>query len=240
MLRWLVILIGFIGIAPLALTGCESGDGAELLCEPGENIFCRCRGGEPGTKRCAEDGAGFEQCFGDSGACDESDVPGSSGAGSDNPNGEPTGKPMLEACAQSSECQSGLCSMGYCTKPCATWTECTDEAAEIYGDCVNVGPLQQCAPYCGSQADCAEYGTLSSCGYVQAVDAVPVVVCADFGASTPLPPEGRECYDDFDCHLGFAGLQRVCEFGVCIGGCHENDDCPDELMCTPGAPGMCG
>lgn len=225
-------------LAALAMFACNPSGDDELLCEPGENIFCRCRAGQAGTKMCRADGRGFDECVGMDGVCEES----YGGMPSDDPSGDGNHgsgkKKLLEACDKSNECDSGLCSMGYCTAECASWQECTDEGAEVYADCVNVGPLQQCVPYCGSQTDCEEYGGQSHCGYAQAVDAVGVVVCADFN-QVPLPPEGSECEDDFQCHLGVAGVQRVCEFDMCIGGCHEDDDCPEGASCTPGAPGYC-
>jgi hypothetical protein len=131
--------------------------------------------------------------------------------------------------------------MGFCTKPCGKWQECHLEDEGIYGDCVQIGGAEQhCLPYCGSVGDCEDsYGAPSACGYALAVDAVPVVVCADWPDEPPLPPDGFECYDDWECHLGYAEAQRVCEFDVCIGGCHVNDDCPAGTSCTLGSPGMC-
>lgn len=233
-MRTLRQIVGHIGaamaMAAIWAVGCNVAGETELMCEPGENIFCRCRGGEAGTKACRDDGRGFDACFDSAGACEES-FGSAETADSDL-------KQLLEPCEKGNECTSGLCSMGYCTLECGMWQECTDEAAGIYGDCVNIGPLQQCVPYCGSQADCETYGSLSGCGYAQAVDAVGVVVCADFG-QLPLPPEGSPCVDDFECHLGIAGAVRVCEFEVCVGGCHEDDDCLEGATCTSGAPGFC-
>ena len=230
--KWMVLVV----VALAGSAACTATGDAELLCEPGENIFCRCRAGEAGTKQCRGDGRGFDQCIGLGGVCEESF--GTPGSDDPEPSGPSGLKPLLEPCATSGECDSGLCSMGYCTLECGTWQECSDDDAGVYGDCVNVGPLQQCVPYCGDQSDCESFGGISGCGYVQAVDALGVNVCADFDP-VPLPPEGSDCYDDYGCHLGIAGVQRVCEFGMCIGGCHASDDCPDGSTCNPGAPGLC-
>jgi hypothetical protein len=223
----------------LSIGACNGDDGAaEGKCQPGENIFCRCRGGEAGTKQCRADGNGFEQCYADFGACEESLGPGSDEQELDE---DKEKKKLLEKCETSSECQSELCRMGYCTKACGKWQECTDEDQGIYGDCVQIGASDQhCVPYCASQADCDEnYGAPSGCGYALASDAVPVVVCADWPGEAPLPPDGMSCADDWDCHLGYAEVQRVCEFGVCMGGCHEVEDCPAGTTCLTGTPGLC-
>jgi hypothetical protein len=220
----------------LAFGACHAGDAEEAKCEPGAEIFCRCRGGDAGTKQCRPDGNGFEQCYAESGPCEETAY-----GTSEEELEESDAKKLLEKCEASSECASGLCRMGYCTKPCGKWQECTDEAEGIYGDCVQIGSSDQyCVPYCASQADCEEnYGEPSSCGYALAADAVAVVVCADWPEGPALPPDGLSCIDDWDCHLGYAEEQRVCEFGVCMGGCHETEDCPAGTSCQEGTPGLC-
>jgi hypothetical protein len=220
------------------VVACEAPDaGAGLLCTPGENIFCRCRGGDAGTKQCRSDGQGFEQCNDGFDACEEA----AGATEGDWDEEEDAGyKALLEPCEQSNECESGMCRMGYCTKPCGNWLECTDEDAGVYADCVQIdGAAQHCVPYCGSQQDCDPFGAPSACGYTLATDVVAVQVCADWAGLAPLPPEGTPCDDDWACHLGHAERQRVCEFDVCIGGCHVDDDCPQGQSCTSGSPGHC-
>jgi hypothetical protein len=238
-MRWLCALAFMILGSGFALGACSSSTGSEALCNPGDNIFCRCRGGEAGTKQCREDGQGFGACGTPGGPCEESFGSGSSSS-SGQGGGGTGGKKLLEACDAGDDCQSGLCRMGYCTQDCAKWQECTDEEQQIYGDCVNVDNLvQQCVPYCLSQEECEEsFGEQSSCSHAVAVDAVGVSVCADW-VDIVLPADGTECVDDWDCHLGLAEQQRVCEFEACLGGCHEDDDCPMDQTCATGAPGSC-
>ncbi len=239
-MRRLLALMILVPVVGGLMAACEDDDGATGLCTPGENIFCRCRGGEAGTKQCAEDGLSFDQCTAPSGPCPE--IGGSSSSSSSSgTGGSSSGLALLEPCEESSECQSELCRMGYCTKDCAKWQECTDEVAEIYGDCVAVaGMVQQCVPYCYSQDDCDLFGQPSECGYAPAVDALYVVVCADWGVDIPpLPPVGYDCLSDTDCNLGHLGTEMVCEFDFCIGGCHLPEDCPAGTTCSGGSPGAC-
>lgn len=232
----LAMLVLVVGQAAVACSGAEQSAGG--LCQPGENIFCRCRGGDAGTKRCSEDGQSFEQCYAAWGACEEALGPRAEGSSSSGEVGG-GGKVLFEPCGSDSECDSGLCRMGYCTQQCGKWQECSDQAAGIYGDCVQIeGAAQHCVPYCGSQADCEGFGPASSCGYALAVDAVAVSVCADW-SGVSLPPDGAACDDDWDCHLGWAGVERVCISGSCLGGCREMDDCPEGQSCSPGDPGTC-
>jgi hypothetical protein len=86
---------------------------------------------------------------------------------------------------------------------------------------------------------------MSSCSYTTAVDSYGVAVCADW-TQINLPPDGAPCgareaaIADFQCHLGYSGAERVCEFEQCLTGCHENLDCPEGESCTVGMPGQCG
>jgi hypothetical protein len=233
------LLIALLASPVMLMAACEPGELDDgKLCSAGENIFCRCRGGDPGTKQCRDDGQGFETCFGEYGACEEA-----AAANSGDPlEEEDSGgyKDLLSPCEKSDECQSNMCRMGYCTKPCGNWQECTFEDDDIWGDCITIdGAAQHCVPYCGSQADCDAFGSPSTCGYAIATDVVPVQVCADWSGLPPLPPEGAACFDDYECHLGHAGRQYVCAFGVCIGGCHEDADCPQGESCNVGSPGSC-
>jgi hypothetical protein len=179
---------------------------------------------------------GFGECYGLDGVCEEI----SGGTGTTTDTTSATGKQLYEACEKGNECLSGSCVMGYCTFECATWQECHNDEFGLFGDCVRVSEVVQvCAPYCGAQQDCEPYGAPSQCAWVPAVDSFPVAVCIDVPGLAPLPPDGTPCQSDWDCHLGHAGRQRVCEFEQCLGGCHEKDDCPEGMTCQPGTPGSC-
>lgn len=236
-----VIAVFVTLMAGLSFLGACSGDGGELLCDPGANIFCRCRGGEGGTKRCADDGRSFGSCSTTLGPCEEaSSTSSTSGTASSSTGGSTSGKKLLEPCTKGTDCKSGSCRMGYCTKDCASWTECIDEADDVFGDCVRIENQQHCVPYCVIQDECYEYSGVSACGYTMAVDAYPVVVCADWPTGTPpLPPDGTECVDDLQCNLGLFGKERVCEFEKCFGGCHSDDDCAEGSTCSSSMPGIC-
>jgi len=213
------------------------GPEAEPICEAGSGVFCRCLDGGAGQKKCGDDGSGFGACQSSKTGleCEESSSSVSTGSSSSSSGGGGSGKKLLADCKKGSECKSGVCSMGYCTKDCAKYEDC----AEFGGDCINVeGKVQQCAPYCYTWADCADFGVQSSCSYATAVDAYGVTVCADW-TTINFPPDGTECEDDFKCHLGIGGMERVCEFAKCLTGCHQDDDCPEEKTCSDGAPGQC-
>ncbi|MBI4702228.1 MAG: hypothetical protein HY744_13955 [Deltaproteobacteria bacterium] len=240
----LVLLLGGLLAAPLAT--CAEEPAPKTLCNAGDLIFCRCRGGTGGQKLCQPDGMSFGPCEDPiEGPCIEahgsSGTSSSSSSGAGGEGGSGSGKKLLDPCGGNEECASNVCRMGYCTKDCAKWQECTDEAKDIYGDCVLLnGAVQQCVPYCFAQADCQPYGPASGCGFAQAVDAYGVTVCADWQGGPQLPPDGYECFDDFECHLGFNGEQRVCEFGQCMPGCHVKEDCPEGATCvTTSKPGKC-
>jgi hypothetical protein len=236
------LVIPALGVG-LAFSACSDDQALETLCEPGTEIFCRCRGGKAGTKQCQPDGQSFGQCYAPDGPCPE--VPtstSSTGSG-----GGATGSMLLEPCLQHTECQSGLCRMGYCTKDCGSYVECYDEEAGYFGDCVPIESVaQQCVPYCTEQADCEIYGAASGCGWAQTTDAMYFPVCADWPGEPPLPPVGTECFYDWDCNLGHLGRERVCVevdgsgVGMCMAGCHSPEDCPGAVNCSAGSPGVCG
>lgn len=226
-----LFFLGFAALLAALASACTTVPTPQTLCAPGENIFCRCRGGDAGTKQCKGDGMSFEECVSDDGRCDE--------ASGEPLGGDSTGKLLFEPCEDDAECSTGLCAMGFCTRDCATYTECSDPAAEVYGDCVAL--LQLCVPYCETQTDCGLYGEPSGCGYTVATDAYAVVVCADWLDGPPLPLDGFLCATDDECHLGVEGAERVCQFDQCMTGCHAPADCSAGGSClTSTQPGTCG
>jgi len=226
----------FASLVFLFFVAAACGSDAEPTCDVGSGVFCRCLDGGAGQKKCNDDGSGFGPCQSSKTGltCEEGSVSVSNGSSSTS-SGSTGGKKLLTACSKNSECKSGMCNMGYCTKDCAKFADCV----EFGGDCVQIeGKVQQCAPYCLSWADCEDFGTSSLCSYTTAVDAYGVAVCAEW-SQVNLPPDGADCLDDFQCHLGYGGEQRVCEFEKCLTGCHADDDCPDGGTCSGGAPGQC-
>lgn len=239
--------LGFLLMVGLGAVGACGGKGSkpQTLCTPGENIFCRCRGGAAGTKLCKADGQSFESCVGDTGDCSEIVDPAttsstasstssstSSGGGA---GGQGAGdKAFLEPCAKDSDCMSGLCPMGFCTKDCATFKECA--ADPVFGECIRfdtqMGTVQWCVPYCGTQTDCAPFGMPSECGWAPTLDGMAFAVCADWGSMVPLPPEGTMCMNDPTCNLGLTGAERVCAFNACTAGCYGPTDCPKGKTCS--------
>ena len=209
----------------------KEGDAVGEVCPAGEEIFCRCQNGDPGTKTCASDGYGFGSC----GPCDGShgpgDVdPGSGGAGGGGSGGggaaAPT--PLLGPCSADAECESGNCSMGYCTRTCAAPIECPKDSACVHFD----AKTQICMPTCGDAGDCSAFGSKSDCGWAAAVDGAPSTACADW-PSLALPPPGSDCSSDSDCNLGHDGAELVCSTsGACAVGCHVQSDCPQGQTCS--------
>ena len=229
---------------------CGSGDtaagstssGGITSCDPGENIFCRCPGGEAGTKTCRDDGMTFDTCVTRTGACPEgttttdaasSSTSGGGGAststGSGGAGGGATMQPLYAPCAKDEQCASGKCPMGYCSKDCAKFDECTLGT----GECVQFMATQICMPACGTSSLCLnDYGSPSACGYTKAVDGTPVTTCADWKENLKLPPDGANCMDDTACNLGNKGVQAVCAFTACTKGCYAQADCPQNTMCS--------
>lgn len=252
MSRSLLLASLLFGATAWAFTACGSdeADGGSF-CEAGTVTYCKCRGGSAGTRQCNAEGTAFDTCVSDETleACEElvdpTTGPGSTGTGTGTGTGGAGGggtgtKTLFEPCAEGGECKSGSCAMGFCTQPCASWQECVD--GETQGECTTPPGLgATCVPYCQEQADCTQYGTASLCGYSLATDGFAIVVCADWGASLAPPPDGWECADDWDCHLGHSGLERICLFEECTSGCFEPADCPAPLECSAsgGNPGTC-
>lgn len=211
------------------------------LCTPGEEVFCTCDNGDDGSKVCSDDGQSYGDCTTAEGAC---------GAGSGD-------KLLYEPCTDGSECQTGTCDSGYCTRECASFQECGDDANMIYGDCVALdgGAKQLCAPYCLAQSDCTAYGPEVQCGGATALDdpTLGFAACAAWGDAVAGYPAGTLCDEvegtvlvlgeyvvDGSCSLGLEGVQNVCLFSECAKGCYEATDCP-MLDCTSdgSVPGCC-
>lgn len=254
-------LVGFslaLLTSGIAVASCSGNDGeAATLCVPGENIFCRCRGGAAGTKLCLDDGESFGECETLSGACTELSSTGSGNGGdggSQLPGGgnEPPPNPgeLLASCERDADCESGHCPMGFCTKGCDDFEQCAPPEPAAPGDCVTVpgasigGQPGVCVPYCLEQAGCEAYGPNSLCSYTEdSLPAFGVVVCADWGDTILLPPDGYPegdliCTDDVVCNLGLDGTERICADGDCGDGCNDGADCPDGVMCNQA--GTCG
>lgn len=248
--RWLAGTI-LLFSAWLALPSCKGAP--DTLCTPGENIFCKCRGGAEGTKTCQPDGNSFDACVSDVGTCNE--VPTttsnvttggttttSTGATSSSTGGGGT-NPLFTACTSGSECKSGDCRNHYCTLDCGNYLDCVD--GNITGDCVRfaAGTIQICAPYCGTQSDCTQYGAMSACGGAKALDnpTITFAVCGDWGTDLGPMPTGSTCSTDPDCNLGLTGTETVCIFQQCEKGCFMQSDCPGNKLCSSGngTPGTC-
>jgi len=220
--------------------------GGITSCDPGENIFCRCPGGEAGTKTCRDDGMSFDACVTRTGACPEgtstTDAASSTSGGGGSGGGASTGssgsggagggatmQPLYAPCAKDAQCASGKCPMGYCSKDCAKFDECTLGT----GECVQFMATQICMPTCGTTALCnGDYGPPSACGYTKAVDGTPVTTCADWKENLKLPLNGANCMGDTACNLGNVGVQAVCAFMACTKGCYAQADCPQNTMCS--------
>jgi hypothetical protein len=228
----------------------EDEDGDPPLCFPGSSVPCTCDDGSAGNQICDATGQAYGECTTEAGVC---------GAGTTAQSGSTTGgggdgtSKLFEACVDNTECKSGACLMGFCTRECDTWQNCLDDGG-IQGECAAFagGSFLLCAPYCGVQSDClAAYGDPSACGFGVAPDepSVGFTVCGDWGEDLqPVPGDGSiECEADVDCHLDIPGAQRICFFfgedGTCQEGCLEPDHCPDGLVCDSAGsddPGTCG
>ncbi|NUP07661.1 MAG: hypothetical protein HOW73_16560 [Polyangiaceae bacterium] len=207
--------------------------GPTQICIPNEEVPCTCDDTTEGTKICAGDGLSFGDCTTASGPC------GTTTTGD---------KVLYDACASGSECQTGVCDGGYCTRSCEDWTVCYDDANQLYGDCIvfDDGQKQQCAPYCTAQDQCAAFGELSLCGGAVALDdpQIGFAACADWGAEVSGMPYGTICDSStgelfylgdnivaMPCDIGLPGVQNVCVFEECTKACETDDDCPN-LDCT--------
>ncbi|MEZ4298840.1 MAG: hypothetical protein R3B70_28070 [Polyangiaceae bacterium] len=212
---------------------CVSRTGLCPICTPGDTTACTCADGSDGVRECNSDGTDYGSC-----SCGGAGGGGAGGGttGGGGTGGSTGGKALFEACVQDSECESGDCPMGYCTKSCAKISDCPFGAAE----CVTFSGGSLCMPTCKDQGDCDVFGAPSECGYTHAVDDFPVTTCADWLSSLELPPDGSECTEDVDCNLGHEGEERVCSFQSCTTGCYEDKDCPAAQLCSSmGALGKC-
>lgn len=88
-------------------------------------------------------------------------------------------KPLYAPCDDASECESGACTLGYCTMTCVSTHDCEPDVAE----CVRFGDESICMPVCDGDDECAAYGcsdgVCSSCGSFSAIDGITVSACAD-------------------------------------------------------------
>lgn len=236
-----------VGALLFAIGSCKEGASSCLedesqLCCAGDNIFCKCQDGSEGTKTCAEDGQSFGQCFTADGACREipettstTDPTTSSTGGAGGGTGS---KILLEPCADGTECRTGMCENGYCTKTCESYLDCDEPPAT--GDCAELpGGAKLCVAYCVGAGDCAIYGETSKCSGVQAFDDPSFCygACANWETAKAVP-DGCPCMDDVNCDLGLGAQQLVCIFETCSEGCAEMADCPSGKTCT-GEPGHC-
>ena len=215
--------------------GGSTGSEVTPICLAGSEVECTCDNGDMGTKQCNEDGSSFGDCTVDGNAC-----------------GSGTGDKLLYAtCTDGGECVTGACAGGYCSRTCEIFTDCVDETNELYGDCVTIGGVNQCAPYCLSltQAECLDaYGAPSACGGAVALDdpQIAFAVCADWGDELRGIPYGTLCdegtgdillfgvdgqFFQGECSLGAPGVQNYCFDGECTKVCYEDVDCP-EMNCS--------
>jgi hypothetical protein len=248
----LFLKMGLVALgAALALEACNRQASSEdgVICDPGENIFCRCPGGDPGTKSCRPDGKGFEPCVSRSGECPAlgpatSSTSSSSGGGEAGSGGEggSGGGPVFlgtlyDPCESDEACESGFCPMGYCTRACFRFEDCEAPA----GDCIRVQDFAFCLKSCASSQQCVDsYGEPSLCGYAETVDGLGYTICGHWDPAPRLPPEGSQCWATDECNLGNLHRQRVCASQICIEGCYEDLDCPDETNCRfEGSIGSC-
>lgn len=213
--------------AALLAGGCDrldTGEQVGSICAPGEEVFCRCQNGETGTRVCGDEGGGFDSCSCEDGPGDPGAGGGGGGAGT---GGGSSAAPIGSPCSADSQCESGLCAMGYCTLECAARSECPEGSA-----CVRFeGSMQACLPGCGAVDDCDRFGPASTCGWAAAVDGSPATVCADW-TDPALPPLGSPCEDHVDCQLGHYGTERACGYdGTCAAGCVLGSDCPVGSTC---------
>jgi hypothetical protein len=224
-----------------------------VCCSPGDNIFCRCPGGAPGTKLCNAAGDGFDEC----GPCEARETTGpgaqtSTGSGGNGSGGNATGgnsgsgggvtgdKPLFAKCETGADCMSGTCQDRYCTKSCATVSECPYPQSE----CVTRNGESTCMPTCTTATDCSSFDAPpSACGYAIAIDNWDVTVCGDWADAHELMPIDTDClpFDHPACNLGYQGRERVCsELGVCKVGCYTNADCGQSRVCSSqGTLGSC-
>lgn len=221
------------GECPAVGTGGSGGGGPIGICIPDEVITCTCDNGDDGTKTCSGDGLTFSDCTTPEGAC------GTTVVGTE---------PLYSPCADASECLTGVCENGFCTRSCVDYTECYFEDEDLLGDCAltptGSGPANTCVPYCLEQGDCSAYGAQSSCNGAIAFDDADLgfAGCANWETPTGMTYDtlcdsntGEIFYLGevivAPCNLGLEGAQNVCAFDVCTKGCYDDVDCP-ELDCT--------
>jgi hypothetical protein len=84
------------------------------------------------------------------------------------------------ACRTAAGCSSGDCSTGgWCTSGCTTNVQCGINAYGALDWCVENGAgVDVCFPGCASTADCAIYGSGSTCQETIATNGAVATICA--------------------------------------------------------------
>lgn len=221
----------------------DDDDGDPPVCFPFDEVPCTCADETNGIQTCDAEGRSLGECSVAGTPCGSGAT---TGATTSSTGGGGGTEPLFAACAAASECASGACLMGMCTKECGNFLECVDGG--VQGECVRFagGSIQLCAPYCEEQGECIDlYGDESRCGYGVALDdpSIAFLACGDWGSDLEVPPLGTPCAGDIECHLNLAGVERVCIFESCEEGCYVADDCPEERPeCSSdgSVPGTCG
>ena len=159
-------------------------------------------------------------------------------------------------CSTNSECETGLCTRvlegtaSVCSSNCSSSASCGDpgewqcllregkplcvarcsdggvceSGTCVAGSLVGAGGVDVCAvpteAPCATAADCSEG---LECVHVLGYDEM-FTVCRESGDKLPT---GAEC----EGLGGSACASGVCRSGRCAGSCHDDDDCPGEMVC---------
>jgi hypothetical protein len=179
-MRW--ALVGLWATLAATSAGCGEDEATTKLCTAGQEIFCRCPDDSPGTRTCSGDGKSVSECgpcdgsedFGDEDLDDDFDDPppdeedpGSSGE----PGGPGDGRPLFAVCTEPTDCESGMCELGYCTRACDKPSECSYPE----GECVSDGQEGRCLAACKTDDTCSTFGL--ACDDAVAIDGWHVNVC---------------------------------------------------------------
>ena len=133
--------------------------------------------------------------------------------------------PIGMACEYNSQCESGLCADGHCTRPCNELATCPSAYGCNGGRCA----LLPVGDRCTGDAECAG-GTCRDGVCSRACDAdaaCPAGWACD--GTCRLLPVGQACAAPADCESG------SCLDGRCTRACGAESPCPAAFVCDEGA-----
>lgn len=153
--------------------------------------------------------------------------------------GDSNGAPST--CTMDAQCnQAGrICTSGACVKGCRTTPQCPINQSCVQGQCA----LNDASVQCTFDYDCVLgavcVGNMCKAGCYASLDCPTGQTCSagmcKVSTSTPPPAGATPCSSDGQCNPGVNGSGQICSAqGVCVAGCHRDNQCPGSKICVTG------